>query len=100
MPVAVAATSDPLDAGFAEQAIGTDHQDRDQQEVRRYLGQAGISVATDVLADQPDSEATDDGARDRVEAAEDHHWKDVQAEAGQPSADLGDVPVQETTHQR
>src|ERR1041385_1622746 len=66
----------PLDVFGAEQAVGLDHQDDDQDVERRDLVEiAPVQIlAVDILGDvleQPDDDATEHGATDRVEPAED-----------------------------
>src|SRR5437667_8742735 len=72
--------SHSFDDFFAEDAVRPDHEGQDHQHVgREVLGAAahvGIDVARGDVFHDPHDEAADDGPRDGVEAAQDHHRKD------------------------
>src|ERR1700733_3495322 len=73
-----------LDVFGAEQAIGFDHQDEDQHIERRDLVKiAPVQIfAVDILGDvfqEPDDDAAEHGAADRIETAQDRGGKDLDA---------------------
>src|SRR3989441_7105335 len=78
------APSYPLDDLLAEDTVGTDHQRQDHQHVRReVLGAAadpGVDVAGRHVLHDPDDEAPDDRARDRIQPAQDHDREDLEAD--------------------
>src|ERR1041385_5969939 len=78
----------PLDVFGAEQAVGLDHEDDDQDVERRDLIEiAPVQVlAVDILGDvfkKPDDDAAEHGAADRVEPAEDRGREHLDAVGGE-----------------
>src|SRR2546421_8989764 len=73
-----------LDDAFAEDAVGTNHQRHDHEDVGgEVLGAAAhvrIDVAGRHVLHDPHDEAAHDGAGDGVEPAQDHHREHLEAD--------------------
>src|SRR4030095_16882959 len=94
-PQARYARSDSFDDAFAEHAVRANHERENHEDVgRKVLGAAadvGIDVPGGDVLDNADDEAADDRAGDRVEPAEDHDRKHLEADQRQVHVDAGEV---------
>src|SRR5438876_34738 len=80
----IMAGSHSFDDPLAEDAVGPDHQGQDHQDVRCEVFGATAHVRIDVaggdVLHDADDEPADDRPRDRIETAEDHDRKDLEAD--------------------
>src|SRR5262245_60087687 len=93
-----------LDDPLSEDSVGPDHQGNDHQDVGGEIFGAtahdGVDVAGGHVLDNADDEAADDGARDRVEPAQDDHGEHFETHQGQVGVDAEHVAPENAAERR
>src|SRR5205085_11719416 len=96
--------SPALDAATAENPLRAHHQHQDHQHIRReILGPATdirVEVSGGQVLDNPDDETADHRTHDRIEPAEDHYRKDLEADQRQLVVDAEHRPPDDAAQGR